>query len=77
MSTHATTTPTSSTATALEVHLTPSDLARRWGVSVGGLANARREGRNSIPYMKMGTAIRYRLSDVVAYETSAVVLSVV
>lgn len=60
----------------LEILLTTSDLARRHHVSAGGIANARSEGRSPIPYLRLGSAVRYRLSDVLDYEASSVVLAV-
>ena len=56
------------------VHLAPADLARRWGVSVGTLANKRSDG-TSIPYLRLfgGARIAYRLSDVLAAEAEALV----
>lgn len=55
-------------------HLSPADLARRWGVSVGTLANKRSDG-TSIPYLRLfrGARIAYRLSDVLAAEAQALV----
>jgi hypothetical protein len=59
-----------------EIHLTPTDLAQRWGVTVGHLANLRWEGASQVPYLKLGGHVRYRLADVLAYEAQAVVLAV-
>ena len=57
-------------------HLTPLDLAERWGVTVGHLANLRWEGASQVPYLKLGGHVRYRLADVIAYEAASVVLAV-
>jgi len=57
---------------APEIHLTPTDLARRWRVGVPHLANLRWESRGCA-YLKIGASVRYRLSDVLAYEAQAVV----
>jgi hypothetical protein len=56
------------------VHLTTAELARRWGVSPGTLANHRSAG-TSIPYLSLfgGARVAYRLSDVLAAEASALV----
>jgi len=61
---------------ALEIHLTPVELAQRWGVTVGHLANLRSEGKSAVPYLKLGHHCRYRLADVLAYEAASVVLAV-
>jgi len=61
---------------APEIHLTPTDLAQRWGVTVGHLANLRWEGMSQVPYLKLGGHVRYRLADILAYEAQAVVLAV-
>jgi hypothetical protein len=60
------------------VHLTTAELARRWGVSPGTLANHRSAGI-SIPYLSLfgGARVVYRLSDVLAAEASALVVSAV
>lgn len=47
--------------------LTPTQLADRWGVSTGHLANLRHHGEG-ISYLKIGSRIAYRHADVVAYE---------
>ena len=47
--------------------LRPADLAERWGTSAGRLANMRSAGIGP-KYCKIGTSIRYRLSDIEAYE---------
>ena len=50
-----------------EHHLTPRDVAERFGVSVGTVYqwNGRRSGP---PYMRVGKYARYRLADVEAWE---------
>ena len=58
--------PTSSEITRREL-LTPAQLADRWGVSIGHLANLRHHGEG-IGYLKIGSRIAYRLADVVDYE---------
>lgn len=58
-----------------EIHLAPTDLAQRWNVSVAHLANLRWESRGCA-YLKIGASVRYRLSDVLAYEAASVVLAV-
>ena len=47
--------------------LTPTQLADRWGVTTGHLANLRHQGEG-ISYLKIGSRIAYRFSDVIAYE---------
>jgi hypothetical protein len=52
------------------VLLTPADLAARWSVSVGTLANDRCAGRG-LRYVKVnGSRIRYRLADVLEHEAA-------
>lgn len=55
------------------VHLTPADLATRWSVSIGHLANLRSMEAGPI-YLKLGGRIRYRLVDVEAFERQTLVL---
>ena len=56
-----------------ETFLTPADLAQRIGYSVATLARWRIEGSGP-PFMKPGASlrarVRYRLSDVVAWENA-------
>jgi hypothetical protein len=52
--------------------LTPHELAERWGCSVGHLANLRC-ARLGPTYLKLGSSIRYRMADLLAYEESRVV----
>lgn len=47
--------------------LTPAQLADRWAVSIGHLANLRHHGEG-ISYLKIGSRIAYRFADVLAYE---------
>ncbi len=47
--------------------LTPTQLADRWGVTTGHLANLRHVGEG-ISYLRIGRRIAYRYADVVAYE---------
>lgn len=49
-------------------HLTGQDLAKRWSVTPGYLANLRSEGRSPIPFVKFPGRVLYRLADVEAYE---------
>ena len=46
---------------------TPTELAERWQCSPGHLANMRSAGVGPV-YLKLGSSIRYRVSDVQAYE---------
>lgn len=47
--------------------LTTKDLAARWQVHVGHLANLRSAGGGP-PYVKLGGSVRYREEDVSAWE---------
>jgi hypothetical protein len=57
--------PTQSVAD--ETFLTDEELAARWNVSPKTLRNARVAGR-LIRFVKIGRSVRYRLSEVIAYE---------
>lgn len=48
--------------------LTPEELAARWRITKGTLANWRAKGRGPT-FTKLGNNILYNLSDVVEYET--------
>jgi excisionase family DNA binding protein len=50
--------------------LTPKDVADRLGVSITTLATWRCTKRYALTYVKIGRLVRYRLSDVEAFETS-------
>ena len=50
--------------------LTCAELAERWCCSPGWLANMRCAGQGP-PFLKLGSNVRYRLQDVVAYEDSS------
>ena len=52
--------------------VTAKGLAERWGCSVGHLANLRSAGLGP-SYIKIGSAVRYRVRDVLAYEQAHVV----
>lgn len=56
---------------AVQTMLTTKELAARWSVSAGSLANDRALGRSAVPYVKIGDRVRYRLSDVVRFEESS------
>jgi predicted DNA-binding transcriptional regulator AlpA len=49
--------------------LTEAEVARRQGRSVKTLQNQRVNG-GGIPFLKLGRSVRYRLSDVIAWERS-------
>ena len=49
--------------------LTAAQLADRWGVTTGHLANLRHQAEG-IGYLKLGSRIAYRFADVVAYENA-------
>lgn len=60
--------PASLAAALEDFFLTPEQLATRWQRDVGTLANDRCNGRG-VPFVKLGTgAIRYRASDILAFE---------
>lgn len=48
--------------------LTPTQLADRWGISAGHLANLRHHGEG-IGYLKIGSRVAYRFADVMAFES--------
>lgn len=47
--------------------LNERELATRWGVAPGSLANERSAGRGC-PFVRIGSRVRYRLSDVEQFE---------
>jgi hypothetical protein len=50
--------------------LTPQDVGTRIGVSITTLATWRCTKRYALTYIKIGRLVRYRLSDVEAFEAS-------
>ena len=50
--------------------LTPQDVATRLGVSTTTLSTWRSTKRYPLAYVKVGRLVRYRLSDVEAFEAS-------
>jgi hypothetical protein len=54
------------------VHLSTADLARRWGVSTGWLANMRSAGTGP-SYLKLGSRVVYPLASIESYEAAALV----
>lgn len=50
--------------------LTEKELAERWRMSPASFRTQRASGRSVIPYLKIGGAVRYRLSVVREYEES-------
>lgn len=48
-------------------HITPFQLARRWGIDPKTLQNWRYKGTGP-PYLKLGGHIRYRQDEIEAYE---------
>jgi hypothetical protein len=57
--------PTPSAAN--ETFLTEEELAARWSLSAKTLRNSRVAGR-LLGFVKIGRSVRYRLSDVIAFE---------
>lgn len=55
------------TGSADHVHLTQGQLAHRWCISHKTLEANRLKGVG-VPWIKIGRLVRYRLSDVLAYE---------
>jgi hypothetical protein len=49
------------------VHLTETQLAERWQISVRTLQAARVKG-GGVAFVRIGRSVRYRLEDVLAYE---------
>ena len=60
---------------AFSALLTAEDLAARWQVSRGSLANERSAGRGA-PFVKLSSRVRYRLADIEAFELAALVVAV-
>jgi|GEM_PF-3211746 len=54
-------------------HLTEKQLAARWHVHPGSLANARSAGRSPVPYSKPFGRVLYALVDVVKAEAATTV----
>jgi hypothetical protein len=54
------------------VMLTSRQLADRWGMSVGHLANLRCQAKGPA-FRRFGGAVRYALADVIAFEQEALV----
>jgi predicted site-specific integrase-resolvase len=50
--------------------MTPQDVAIRLGISIATLATWRCTQRYALTYVKIGRLVRYRLSDVEAFEAS-------
>jgi len=53
----------------VERHLSPEELAEREGVPVSTVYQWNRRGTGP-PYMRIGKHARYRLADVIAWETA-------
>ena len=60
-------------ANSLDPHFTETQLARRWNKSVKTLQADRWKG-TGVSFLKLGRSVRYRLADIVAYESSHVVI---
>ena len=56
--------------TVSEEFLTEPELAARWRITVRKLQKDRLTG-NGIPFYKFGGAIRYRVTEVLAYEAAS------
>lgn len=55
--------------TPLQHHLTERDLAARWHLTVKAIQAKRARGGGP-RYLKLGSAVRYRLADIEAYEAA-------
>lgn len=53
------------------VMISPKELAARWGVSEGHLANTRSDGSSPIPYLRIGGVVRYELGEVESFEAAS------
>ena len=60
-------------ANNLDPHFTETQLAKRWNKSVKTLQADRWKG-TGVSFLKLGRSVRYRLSDIVAYESSHTVV---
>lgn len=56
--------------TADNIFLTEQELADRWKITVSGLIQRRSAG--TLPFLKIGRAIRYRLSDIQEIENKGI-----
>ena len=57
---------------AIEYFLCEQQLAARWGISIKTLQAQRWKGCG-VAFIKLGRSVRYRLSDVVAFELASTV----
>ncbi len=55
------------------VFVSTEQLARRWQTSVKSIANRRADGRLKLRAHRLGTALRYKMTDVLAYEQASVI----
>jgi|GEM_PF-3388735 len=59
-----------------DVLITERTLAKRWGISVKALQKARLTKMGiTVPYHKFSNLVRYKFSDVIAYEQASKVTS--
>lgn len=68
-------TPASAPDSAAPVLLTTEQLAHRWQVHPGSLANDRMN-RLGCPFVRLGSRVRYRLSDIESFERASLVAGV-
>ncbi len=52
--------------------LTEQQLADRWQVRAGSLANARSDGRSLVPHIKLMSRVRYPLRAIREYEATLI-----
>lgn len=69
---HKTAFPSLRSVGSLEELISETALAKRWNVSVRTMQR-RRDAGNAPPYMRLGRAILYRVSDVAAFEAARTV----
>jgi hypothetical protein len=51
-----------------DLYMTPREVADRWRIDEGTLANWRTAGEG-VPWVKVGGSVRYKVADVIAFET--------
>lgn len=57
-------------------YLTEKQLAARWQVNAGSLANARGRGHHAVPFIRIMGRVRYPLAAVEAYERRLLITQV-
>ena len=57
------------------VYLTPKELAARWRLALSSIYRLKDSGH--LPYVQLGGAVRFRVSDVLAYEAEGYMPAVI